>query len=484
MRCFPKNRWTFPAWLIATGVALTPVAVAGEFPARPPADVTSVMDRDQMMTQLGMSFPLLPPATEDLHRPAHARLSDPANPNGNWTDDAGNVIVRSGFGLWVTYDDEQVYSYPPIDLLQMDDGTPVTTPEQWWNRRRPELFEALQRDLYGRMPDPSRWPAVAWSAETNASEGAPRAYVEKVLTGVVDTASHPQVRDVPRIVATLRVPAGATGAVPVIVVLGTRGIDELWQLVGAEGWALCMFDPNLLQPDHGAGLTSFLIGLVNQGNWRQPDDWGSLVAIAWGIGRLLDHFETLGEIDASRVALAGHSRWGKATAVAMAYEPRIAVSYPSCGGALGPSMIRRHWGQNLENLAWDREYHWCAGNIFQWMGPLYEGQYLPRRVQLLTVDAHALVAMAAPRPVFLNGGTTDTWSDAPGTWLTGVAASPVYELLGHQGLVTGGDPEPVPDKDYLEGDLGYRVHTGGHTPMPDWPAFITFARKYLNASSK
>jgi hypothetical protein len=163
----------------------------------------------------------------------------------------------------------------------------------------------------------------------------------------------------------------------------------------------------------------------------------------------------------------------------MAYEPRMAIAYPSCGGALGPSMIRRHWGQNLENLSWDREYHWCAGNLFKWMGPLDAGTYMPRKVEELPVDAHSVIALAAPRPVFLNGGTTDTWSDAPGTYLTAVAASPVYELLGAKGVLMK-DPSLVADKAYLDGEIGFRMHDGGHTPIPDWPAFIEFARQHLN----
>lgn len=475
------------AWVRCVGMVGTILIAASSgsaaaFPARPPADVTAVQDRDQMMAQVGVTFPTVGPVATDPNRPPQARLADPAKPDGNWTDDAGNVIVRSAFGLWATYDDEQAYEYPAIDLLRLNDGTPVTTAELWWGKRRPELFEAMQRDLYGRMPDASRWPAVTWRVRTTVGGEAGAQYVNQQLTGIIDTSGYPEVRDVPKIAATLRLPVGAAGPVPVMVVLGTRGFEELWQLIAPEGWGLCAFDPNVLQPDNGAGLTSYLIGLMNRGSWRRPDDWGSLVAIAWGIGRLIDYFDTNENVDASRVGLAGHSRWGKATAVAMAYEPRLAVSYPSCGGALGPSMIRRHWGQNLENLAWDREYHWCAGNIFKWMGPAHAGAYLPRKVEALTVDAHALIAMAAPRPVFLNGGTTDTWSDAPGTWLTGVAASPVYELLGRKGLVTGGEAEPVPDKDYLDGDIGFRIHTGGHTPMPDWPAFITFARRYLNAA--
>jgi hypothetical protein len=454
------------------------VVGAAAIPDRPGADVTATQDRDQMMAQLGISFPSsLPPTAEDPNRPPGVRPRDPANPTGNWTDDAGNVVVRGGFGLWVTYADQQAYHYPSIDLLRANDGTRITTPESWWSKRRPELFEAVQRDLYGRMPDVKQWPKVNWQV-ADVGGGTPANSV--ALTGVIDTSAFPEVRNAPRIVANLRWPANASGRIPVVIHLGLRGADEVWKLIEPEGWALCAFEPNELQPDNGAGLTSYLIGLMNRGNWRKPDDWGSLVAISWGVGRLLDYFAAGDRFDATRVALAGHSRWGKATLVAMVYEPRLAVGYPSCGGALGPALIRYHWGQNLENLSWDREYHWCAGNIFKWMGPLHEGRYLPRKVELLTVDADAMIALVAPRPLFLNGGTTDTWSSPPGTWAAGLAASPVYTLLGKKGVVANGDTTPVPDKDYLEGDLGFRLHTGGHTPMPDWPAFIAFARRYLS----
>jgi hypothetical protein len=304
-------------------------------------------------------------------------------------------------------------------------------------------------------------------------------YVEKQITGTIDTSRYPQVRDEPKIVAVLRIPANVDGPVPVIIAFGgPRWLDGTWQFVEGRGMGICMLSPNDLQPDDGAGLTSYLIGLVNQGNWRKPTDWGTLVAWSWGVSRLIDYFETDEDVDATKVGVTGHSRYGKASLVAMAYEPRLAIAYPSCGGALGPSMIRRHWGQDLESVAWDREYHWMAGNFFRWMGPLHEGQYLPRKVELLPVDAHALLALAAPRPVFLNAGTQDTWVDPYGIYLAAAGATPVYELLGVKGLVMS-DDEPKVDVAYIEGAIGYRLHEGGHTPAPDWPAFIEFARRYF-----
>ena len=470
-----------PLPLLASATLLFSAAftTAADFPARPPADVTRVMDRDQMMSQLGVTFPEQGPRAEDPNRPANARPTDPENPNANWTDEDGNVVVRGGFGLWVTYDDDNPGDYTPIDLLKMNDGTPVRTPDDWWTKRRPEIFHDIQDQLYGFLPPADQMPGVTWSVKSTVGGDLKAPYVEQTITGTIDTSSYPEVRDAPKISARLRVPAYADAPVPVIILIGTRGFENLYdEFIAPEGWGLCSFDINAVQPDNGQYLTSYLIGLVNKGAWRKPTDMGQLVAGAWGIGRLIDHLETNANIDPKKIGLTGHSRWGKATTVAMAFEPRLAIAYPSCGGALGPSMIRRHWGQNLENLSWDREYHWVNGNAFNYMGPLHEGQYLPRKVESLSVDAHSMIALAAPRPVFLNGGTRDTWSDAPGTFLTGVGASPVYELLGAKGLVAPADG-PVVDEAYLEGDIGYRVHDGGHTPIPDWPAFVEFAKKYF-----
>lgn len=464
--------------LLALSIASS--LAAADFPARPPADVTRVMDRDQMMSQLGITFPEMPSRLEDPNKPANAWPTDPENPDANWTDAKSNTITRGGFGLWVTYDDNNPGDYTPINLLKMNDGTPVRTAADWWNKRRPEVYHDVQEQLYGFLPPADQMPGVTWSSKSTIGGNLHSPWIEQEITGTIDISSYPQVRDAPKILGRLRVPANATGPVPIIIVFGGRGFDNTYdQFIAPQGWGLVSFDLNALQPDNGQYLTSYLIGLVNKGAWRKPDDMGQLVAGAWGIGQLIDYLETVENVDATKIGLQGHSRWGKATIVAQAFEPRITISYPSCGGALGPSMIRRHWGQNLENLAWDREYHWVNGNAFKYMGPVRAGSYMPRKVENLTVDAHSLVALVAPRPVFLNGGTTDTWSDAPGTFLTGIAASPVYELLGKKGLVA---PTTGPEVDvaYLEGDIGYRVHDGGHTPLPDWPAFIEFSKKYFD----
>jgi hypothetical protein len=364
----------------------------------------------------------------------------------------------------------------------MNDGSFITTKELWWKQRRPEIMKDVKEQVWGVVPPDSILPPVSWTV-TSADGGEPgNEYIEKTITGNIGISRYPEVRNRPEIKAVLRVPAKAAEKVPVMIVIGFgkwTPIDTYWKYCSVSGWGVCVFNAADLQPDNGAGLTSYLIGLVNKGNWRKPEDWGSLGAWAWGISRLIDYFETDINVDAAKIGVSGHSRYGKAVLVAMAYEPRLAIAFPSCGGALGTSMNRRHWGQDLENSGWDREYHWAAGNFFKWMGELNEGEYLPRKIENCPVDAHSLLSLCAPRPVFLNGGTEDSWTDPYGIYLTGVGATPVYELLGVNGLVMP-DEKPVVDKAYISGNIAYRLHDGGHTDAPDWPAFFDFAKKIIN----
>ena len=463
-----------------------------QFPAFPPENVTRTQDRDQMLWQLGLSFPEIPPKLEDPHAPKNAFPSDPSNPEGNWTDKAGHIITRSGHGLWNNYDDNsdgffpgkeswRVSKYSPIDLLKMQDGSAITCTDQWWTTRRPEIMKDVQEQIWGVIPPISILPTVTWTVTTTKGGSGASVYIEKSITGNISTSRYPQVRNVPKITATLRFPANTNGSVPVMIIIGGgffTSIERYWGFTQSHSWGACVFNVNHLQPDDGAYLTSYLIGLCNKGNWRKPTDWGTLAAWSWGVSRLVDYFETDNDVDATKIGVSGHSRFGKATLVAMAYEPRLAIAFPSCGGSLGTSMNRRHWGEDLENSGWDREYHWTAGNFFKWMGPLNEDEYLPRKIELCPVDAHSLLSLCAPRPVFINAGTQDLWTDPYGIYLTGVGATPVYELLGKQGLIMP-DEKPEIDKDYISGLIGYRYHDGGHTDARDWPAFFEFAKQYI-----
>ena len=185
-----------------------------------------------------------------------------------------------------------------------------------------------------------------------------------------------------------------------------------------------------MQADKGDGLQEGIIGLVNKGQPRKLDDWGALRAWAWGASRCLDYFETDKSVDAKQVGITGHSRYGKASLVAMAYDPRFAIAYISSSGAGGAELYRRNFGEQMGNLAGTGEYHWFAGNFIKYDGPL-----VPKD---LPVDSHELIALCAPRPVFIGGGATqgDGWADAKGTFLAAVGAGPVYKLLGKKPVGT------------------------------------------------
>jgi hypothetical protein len=173
-------------------------------------------------------------------------------------------------------------------------------------------------------------------------------------------------------------------------------------------------------------------------------------------------------VDATRVGLQGHSRYGKATIVAMAFDERFAIAYVSSSGASGAKLHRRKFGELIENVLAASEYHWMAGNYFK-----YGGNW-----DALPVDSHSLIALVAPRPVFLSAGTEgDLWVDPKGSFLAAAGAGPVYRLLGKKDLGTTEYP-PV-DTPLVSSDIGFHQHPGGHTDGPTWPTFIRFAERYL-----
>ena len=207
-------------------------------------------------------------------------------------------------------------------------------------------------------------------------------------------------------------------------------------------------------------------------------------AWAWGADRTLDYFETDKAVDATRVAIQGHSRYGKAAVVTMAYVPRLAIVFVSSSGEGGAKLHRRNFGELVENVAGQSEYHWMGGNFLKYAGPLKWND--------LPVDSHELIAMCASRPVFLSAGNlvdpavdigrSDAWVDAKGTFMAGVAASPVYQLLGKKDL--GAAMFPPIDTGIMTGDVAFRQHSAGHTPNPNWPFFLAFAEREFKAKGR
>lgn len=429
-------------------------------------------DWQRMMDQLGLTVPRnLPPEDTDPKRPAGIKR----NPNGNgWTDDAGHFVVRSAWGNWINYDLAKADAGPLPEALKLNDGTPVSDAETWIQRRRPEVLEGFAREIYGRIP--AATPKITWEVvetDDHALDGKARM---KHLIGHIDNASYPSAT--PKLDLTLYLPAEANGPVPVVVAItfnfppGLRfpgmptGPGALEQTL-AHGWGYAKFIPTELQADNGAGLSGGIIGLMNRGQLRKPDEWGAIAAWSWGLSRVIDYLETDASVDAKRLAVEGHSRYGKTALVAAAFEPRWAVAYASCSGEGGAKLHRHDYGESVDIVASSGEYHWMAGNFLKYAGRWAE---LPN-------DQHELIALVAPRPILITGGTEDLWPDPVGMFQACVAAGPVYRLLGKKDL--GRAEMPAPDEELIAGDLAFRYHTGGHFDVLDWPTFLKFADRYF-----
>ena len=377
------------------------------------------------------------------------------------------------------------YDLPPLLLLK--NGVEVKTPEMWWNHRRKEIVEDLEKEMYGRLPE--NIPDVEWRMEATADTTVGNYPVkERLMKGIVDNSKFPKIKvEIELLVVT---PANNIGPVPMVIHFGwirnpwnsepIKAIslissgEPTWQeQLISKGWGYAILVPGSIQADNGAGLTKGIIGLTNEGRYRKPDEWGSLRAWAWGASKAIDFFETDPEIDAGRIAIEGLSRYGKAAVVAMAFEPRISLGFIGSSGAGGTKILRRNFGEQLENLASSGEYHWFCGNFIKYKGPL--------TVDDLPVDAHSLIALCAPRPVFISSGSPmveGNWVDGKGMFLGGFHADKVYNLLGKRGL--GTSEFPVLGYPLVNGDLAFRQHAGGHSTGPNWSIWIAWASKYWN----
>jgi hypothetical protein len=390
------------------------------------------------------------------------------------------------------YDESKANQYGPLpDPLILKNGKKVTNAKIWWKQRRSEIVEQFDSEIYGRVPKNApgvKWEVVRATKEMNGAVPV----ITKKLKGHLDNAAYPAIPV--DIDLTLSTPANANGPVPVMMefalspevlaslkkrfpeMFATASGPTSQQQVLAKGWGYAVYIPTSVQPDNGEGLTSGVIGLVNRGQPRSKlDDWGALRAWAWGASRALDYLETDKAVNAKQVGIEGHSRYGKAALVAMANDPRFAIAYISSSGEAGAKLFRRNFGEQVGNIAGTGEYHWMAGNFLKYDGPLTEND--------LAVDAHELIALCAPRPIFIGAGATngDGWVDAKGMFLAAVGAGPVYKLLGKKGLGTTEFP-PI-ETTLIDGDIGFRQHTGGHTPAPNWPTFLTFASRYIKAET-
>ncbi|HEY6347318.1 MAG TPA: hypothetical protein VIY49_38000 [Bryobacteraceae bacterium] len=451
-----------------------------------------------------------------------ANLPDPKNwtaaeDHQNMMDQLGIKALRPGPSgnesapNHANYDEATANPFPNLpDPLTLKNGVKVTTAEMWWNLRRPEILEDFDREVLGRVP--KNVPKVSWTVKNTVTDKVGSyAAIGRELIGHVDNSSYPSINvDIEMILVT---PATARAPVPVMMMFG-RGLlpgapppafkgkagppngasagpadPPSTQQLLADGWGYAYINPTSVQADNGAGLTKGIIGLVNEGQPRKPDDWGSLRAWAWGASRGLDYLETDRSVDTKHVGIEGVSRYGKAALVTMAYDTRFAVVLIGSSGEGGAKLHRRNWGEAVENLTGTGEYHWMAGNFMKYGAS--EAAFGSKNAGDIPVDAHELLALCAPRLTFISYGVPEKgdarWLDHQGSFMAAIAAQPVFRLLGAKDLGRSDDYHtekmPAVNVALMDGQLAWRQHDGGHTDAPNWKYFIPWVDRFIGHQS-
>ncbi len=483
-------------------------------------------------------------------------------PAVNWTADQDHQNMMDQLGIkalrpgpsgnekdanHANYDESTANPYPNLpDVMTMKNGKKVTTADEWWKVRRPEIEHDMSEYVYGFVPKNA--PKVTWEVKVVDHEFVGRTpVIAKHLIGHVDNSAYPLIEV--NIDMVLVTPANAKGPVPVLMMFGRPVLpapaqpsgDDLAQInealrallakgdpsvkaildkypayapiapaasgspfgaggrpgaaaqagdppttqqLIADGWGYVTINPSSIQADNGAGITRGVIGLVNRGQARKPDDWGALRAWAWGAGRGLDYLETDAAVDAKHVGIEGVSRYGKAALVTLAYDQRFYMGLIGSSGEGGAKLNRRNWGEAVESLT-GGEYYWMAGNFMKYGAS--DASFGAKTAGDIPVDSHELIAMCAPRLTFVSYGVPEMgdakWLDHQGSYMAAVAAQPVFALLGAKGLGVSSDyhTEKMPGVNVglLDGQLAWRQHDGGHTDAPNVKYFIAWADKFM-----
>jgi hypothetical protein len=399
-------------------------------------------------------------------------------------------------GISVNYDESKVGEYTLPDALKLNNGKPVRNAKTWYAKRRPEIEHIFETQQYGR--DPGRPAEESFDVTEKGTPALDGAAIRRQVT-----ISFSKDDMWPKIHLLIYLPAHAQKPVPMFFTINFGAVqnalddpgitpDKVWNPktntkvappkgpgfghievapLLAAGFGVATFYYGDIDPDY---LTGFSNGIraryLKPGQTdRAPDEWGSIAAWAWGMSRVQDYFETDQSIDAKRVAIHGVSRLGKTVMWAGAHDQRFAAVIASCSGEGGAALSHRDYGETIAHLTAPTRYPYqFAANYAQYGG-------FPDKAPM---DANLLIALIAPRPLLLQTGSTDNWSDPKGEFLAAVAAGPVYKLLGKDPLDT--DVWPAAKQPILH-DLSYYMHEGGHGMVPtDWDIYIDFLKMHLH----
>ena len=423
--------------------------------------------------------------------------SAPATPEGRRAQAPPPKVVA---GIPVNYDESKVGTYTLPDPLMLDNGKKVTDAKTWWSKRRAEVEKLIETQQYGTAPGrPADESFEVTDKGTPALDG--KAIRKQVTIHLSKDQSWPMIHLLVYLPAKAKKPVpmfftinfGANQNVvddPGIAVQKVRDPktnelvpppppDAFRRAFGRvnvqafldAGIGVASYNYSELDPD---SLTGFPFGIrakyMKPGQKgqedRSPDAWGSIAAWAWGMSRVEDYFETDKDIDAKRVAIHGISRLGKTVVWAGAHDQRFATVIASCGGEGGAALSHRDYGETIAHLTAPTRYPYqFAANWAKYAG-------FPDKAPF---DSHYILALIAPRPVLLQTGSTDYWSDPKGEFLAAVAAGPVYKLLGKRDL--GTDQWPAAGTPIFTNGLNYYMHEGGHGMVPgDWDIYVQFLK--------
>jgi len=407
--------------------------------------------------------------------------------------------VSEGFAREATNYDEALvpeYRLPPV--LEFEDGTPVESASDW-PRRRAEILALFEKHVYGKRPEGlTKAPARVYESSDAALDG--RALRKQVKVPLTNSA------DGPTMDLLIYLPAEQEGPVPVFLGLNFRGnhtvqadpaitLNEGWVRKDDEGgvvnnraterargtqtsrWPLEMLIENGfglatascgdLDPDFHDGFQNGVHPHYYREGQERPDadEWGTIAAWAWGLSRAMDYLETDPQVDADRVAVIGHSRLGKTALWAGALDERFAIVISNESGCGGAALSRRRFGESVRVINTSFP-HWFCQNFHRYKD----------REEELPVDQHQLIALMAPRPVYVASAEEDLWADPRGEFLAALEASPAYQLLGEEGLPV---KEMPPVNQPVHGTIGYHIRSGKHAITEyDWQQYVKFAKRW------
>lgn len=359
------------------------------------------------------------------------------------------------------YDESKVPKYTLPDPLVMLSGEKVTNTEIWKEKRRPEILKLFETYVYGRtmIGRPKEMTWVVMSEDRNALEStAITKNVTIYFTGMKDGL---------KMDLKITLPAKAGKPTPIFLIPGWGLRDP--KILLNRGYGLALFKPWEIEPDRkdDSSKTTIRKVFAKPGKTEPaPDEWGAIAAWAWAMSRAMDYIETDPDIDAKKVCIMGFSRYGKVAMWAGAQDERFAIVFSGESGCGGVVIVRRGYGETVKSIN-GYAPHWFNDN-FKKYGD---------RVNDLPVDWHMLVALMAPRPVYIATAEEDYWGDPRGSFLAGKFAEPIYELFGKKGLSV----DNMPPLETPVGDMiGYHNRKGGHGITDyDWEQFLAFADRHL-----